>query len=122
MCFSEVSAYRTTVYFRPAEILREGAKIIGIYAGQDDGGASTFFAKKSDGAETFLEEKNDGANAFFDEKNDGAETFFAEIAFTAFLLLMLSCLTLDAECVICLDIVQFSTTHHCAYSHNTFFV
>ena len=56
--------------------LREGAKIIGIYAGQDDGGASTFFAKKNEGAKTFCEEENDGTNAFFDEKNDGAETFF----------------------------------------------
>ena len=72
-------------------------------------------AKKNEGAKTFFEEKNDGANAFFDEKNDGAETFFLpEITFTAFLLLMLSCLTLDAECVICLDIVPFHTTHHCA--------
>ena len=97
-----------------SNIIREGAKITGIYAGQDDGGASTFFAKKNEGAKTFFEEKNDGANAFFDEKNDGVETFFAEITFTAFLLLMLSCLTLDAECVICLDIVQFTTTHHCA--------
>ena len=41
--------------------VREGAKIIGIYAGQDDGGASTFFAKKYEGAKTFFDEKNDGA-------------------------------------------------------------
>ena len=94
--------------------LREGAKIIGIYAGQDDGGASTFFAKKNEGAKTFFEEENDGAGAFFDEKYDGYRLFSAEITFTAFLLLMLSCLTHDAECVICLDIVQFTTTYHCA--------
>ena len=61
------------------DLIREGAKIIGIYAGQDDGGAITFFAKKNEGAKTFFEQKNDGANAFFDEKNDGAETFFVRI-------------------------------------------
>ena len=69
---------------------------------------------KKEGTRTFFEEKNDGANAFFDERNDGAETFLAEITFTAFLLLMLSCLTHDAECVICLDILQSTTTYHCA--------
>ena len=70
-------------------MLWKGAKLIGIY---------------------------DGANAFFDVKNDGAKTFFSEFTNTIFLLLMLSCLTLDAESVVCLDIVQFTTTHHCALS------
>ena len=78
------------------------------------GGQAPFLREKNEGAKTFFEEKNDGASAFFDEKNDGVETFLAEITFTAFLLLMLSCLTLDAECVICLDIVQFTITYHCA--------
>ena len=77
-------------------------------------GASTFFVIENEGAKTFFEEKNDGATTFFDEKNDGVETFLAEITFTAFLLLMLSCLTLDAECVICLDISQFTTACHSA--------
>ena len=62
---------------------------------------------------TSFEEKNDEANAFLDEKNDGAETFLSEFTFTVFLL-MLSCLVLDAERVICLDIVQFTPAHHCA--------
>ena len=66
------------------ELIREGAKIIGIYAGQDDGGARTFFAKKNEGAKTFFEEKNDGAIAFFDEKNDGAGTFFVRIHIHSF--------------------------------------
>ena len=38
------------------ELIREGAKIIGIYAGQDDGGSSTFFAKKMKGQRLFLKE------------------------------------------------------------------
>ena len=62
--------------------------------GRTTGGAGTFFAEKNEGAMTFL-----------DEKNDGAETFLAEITFTVFLLLMLSCLTFNAECVMCLDLV-----------------
>ena len=91
-------------------LIREGAKIIGIYAGQED-----FFVRKNEGAKTFLEEKKDVANTFFYKKKmTGQRLFVTEITFTAFLLLMLSCLTLDAECVICLDIVQFTTTHHCA--------
>ena len=100
----------------PKEVLREGAKIIGIYAGQDDGGASTFFAKKNEGAKTFSEEKNDGANAFLTKKVTGQRFFLTEINFTAFLLLMLSCLALDAVCVIFSDIVQFTTPNHCAES------
>ena len=81
------------------------------------GGASTFFAKKIEGAKTFSEEKNDGVNAFFlTKKMTVQRLFLTEITFIAFLLLMLSCLTLDAVCVICLDIVQFTTTHHCAES------
>ena len=42
---------RGTLFFSISNrSIREGAKIIGIYAGQDDGGASTFFAKKNEGA------------------------------------------------------------------------
>ena len=78
------------------------------------GGGQALFCEKNEGAKTLFEEENDGAGAFFDEKYDGYRLFLAEITFTAFLLLMLSCLTLDAECVICLDIVQFTTIHHCA--------
>ena len=44
------SILMNTVYRFEAPDFREGAKIIGIYAGQDDGGASTFFAKKNEGA------------------------------------------------------------------------
>ena len=53
-----------------------------------------------------------GRTLFLDERNDEAETFLSEFTFSSFLLSMLSCLTLDAECFICLDTVQF-TTHHC---------
>ena len=35
----------------------------------------------------------------------GQRLFLAKITFTAFLLMIFSCLTLDAECVMCLDIV-----------------
>ena len=58
--------------------VRKGAKIIGIYAGHDDGGTNTFSAKKNEGVKTFFGEKNDGANALSDEKNDGAEDFFRQ--------------------------------------------
>ena len=77
-------------------------------------GGNHFFAEKKEGAKNFFAGKNDGVNAFFDEKFDGAKTFLSEFTDAVFLLLMLSCLTLDAECVICLDIVQFTTTYHCA--------
>ena len=63
--------------FLPTAI-REGAKTIGIYAGQDDGGAITFFAEKNEGAKTFFVEKNDGTNAFFDEKMTGQRLFLSE--------------------------------------------
>ena len=96
------------------KIFREGAKIIGIYAGQDDGGQALFLRKKMKGQRLFLKKKMTGPTLFLTKKMTGQRLFLAEITFTAFLLLMLSCLTLDAECVICLDIVQFTTTHHCA--------
>ena len=77
-------------------------------------GRTLFFDEKNDGAKTFFGRKNVGADTFLEEKNDGARTFLSEFINIVFLLLMLSCLTLDAECVICLDIVQFTTNHHCA--------
>ena len=60
------------------------------------------------------EEKMTGRMLFLTNKNDGAKTFLLEFTNTVFLLFMLSCLTLDAECFICLDIVQCATTYHCA--------
>ena len=77
-------------------------------------GAFDFFDRKIDGAGTFLTKKMTGPMLFLMEKMTGQTLFLAEITFTAFLFLMLSCLTLDAECVICLDIVQFTANHHYA--------
>jgi hypothetical protein len=96
-------------------VLREGGKNYWniCWAGRR-GEQSLFLRKKNEGALTLFEEKNDGVNAFFDEKNDGAKTFLSEFKKTLFLLLMISCLTLDAECFLHLDIVQFTTTYHCA--------
>ena len=84
------------------------------WAGRRGGGVSTFLAKKMKGQRLFLKKKMTGPTLFLTKKMTGQRLFLAEITFTAFLLLTLSCLTLDAECVICLDIVQFTTTHYCA--------
>ena len=65
------------------------------------------------GRRLFLKKIMTGPTLFMTKKNDGGDTFFlAEITFTVSLLLVLS--WLDTERVICLDIVQFTTTHRCA--------
>ena len=43
---------------------REGAKIIGIYAGQDDGGQALFLRKKMKGQRLFLKKKMTGQRLF----------------------------------------------------------
>ena len=48
--------------------IREGAKFIGKYGGQDDGGQGLFLRKKNDGARTLFCKKNDGAKTFFHKK------------------------------------------------------
>ena len=87
--------------------MREGEKIIGIYTGQDDVGAITFFAKKMNGWRLFSKKKMTGRTLFSTKKMTGQRLFCQNSQAHFFLLLMLSCLTLDGECFICLNIAQF---------------
>ena len=75
------------------------------------GGKALFLRKKKKGTRTVFEEKNYVRNAFLYEKMTGKRPFLSEFTFTAFLL-MLSCLTFEAECVLCFDIAQLTTIHH----------
>ena len=74
---------------------REGAKIIGIYAATR--GGKHLFARKMKGRRLSLRKKMTGPALFLTKNMTGIDFFLAEITFTAFVLLMLSCLTLDAD-------------------------
>ena len=85
--------------------LGRGQKLLEYLLGKTTEGQALFLRKKMKGHRLFLKKKMTGPTLFLTKKMTGQRLFLAEITFTAFLLLMLSCLTLDAECVICLDIV-----------------
>ena len=67
---------------------------------------------RTTGARIFFAKKIEGANAFFNEKNDGTETFFHNSHSDYFCYWCFIALTLVVECVICLYIVEFTTTRH----------
>ena len=77
-------------------------------------GQSLFLRKKMKGQRLISMKKVTGQTLFLTKKMTGQRLFLSEFTNTDFLLLMLSYLTFDAERSICLNIVQFTTSYHCA--------